>query len=133
MKRWRLRCDDDSAPVGTAPNIEQHDDGSGVIRSGLRFCFATAIQIPNHERVVMKKLCAVLTMLAILVVGLGFYRGWFALSSPASDAGSGTVNINLATDPGKMKQDAQAVKDKATELTGGVKEDVKADGQASTL
>ena len=78
----------------------------------------------------MKKLGAVLIVLAILVVGLGFYRGWFALSRPASDAGSNKVNINLATDPDKMKQDAQAVKDKATELTGGVTEDVKADGQA---
>ena len=78
----------------------------------------------------MKKLGAVLAVVVILVVALGFYRGWFALSRPASDAGSNQVNINLAADPDKMKQDAQAVKDKATELTGGVKEDVKADGQA---
>ena len=81
----------------------------------------------------MKKLFAVFTVLAILVVGLGFYRGWFALSRPASDAGSSTVNINLATDTDKMKQDAEMVTDKATELTGGVKEDVKADGQASDI
>ena len=81
----------------------------------------------------MKKLFAVFTVLAILVVGLGFYRGWFALSRPASDAGSNTVNINLATDTDKMKQDAEMVTDKATELTGGVTEDVKADGQASDI
>ena len=79
----------------------------------------------------MKKLGVVLIAIAILVVGLGFYRGWFALSRPAPDAGSNKVNINLATDPDKMKQDAQAVKDKATELTGGVMEDVKTDGQAN--
>jgi cell division protein FtsX len=79
----------------------------------------------------MKKLGAVLAVLVILVVALGFYRGWFALSRPASDAGSNQVNINLAADPDKMKQDAQAVKDKATELTGGVTDDVKADGQAN--
>jgi hypothetical protein len=81
----------------------------------------------------MKKLGALLITFAILVVGLGFYRGWFALSRPAPDAGSNKVNINLATDPDKMKQDAQAVKDKATELTGGVTEDVKADGQANDI
>jgi len=80
----------------------------------------------------MKKLGAVLAVLAILFVGVGFYRGWFALSRPA-DAGSNKVNINLATDPDKMKQDAQALKDKATELTGGVTEDVKADGQANDI
>jgi hypothetical protein len=80
----------------------------------------------------MKTLGVVLIAIAILV-GLGFYRGWFALSRPAPDAGSNKVNINLATDPDKMKQDAQAVKDKATELTGGVTEDVKADGQANDI
>ena len=81
----------------------------------------------------MKKLSAVLIVIAILVVGLGFYRGWFALSRPAADAGSNKVNINLATDPDKMKQDAKMVTDKATELTGGVTDDVKADGQASDI
>jgi hypothetical protein len=78
----------------------------------------------------MKKLGAVLAVLVILIVGVGFYRGWFALSRPV-DAGSNKVNINLATDTDKMKQDAQTVKDKATELTGGATEDAKADGQAS--
>ena len=81
----------------------------------------------------MKKLSAVLIATAILVVGLGFYRGWFAFSRPAADAGSNNVNINLATDTDKMKQDAKLVTDKATELTGGVTDDVKADGQASDI
>lgn len=79
----------------------------------------------------MRKLGAVLIVLAILMVGVGFYRGWFAVSSPAPDAGSNQVNVNLAADPDKMKQDAEMVKDKATELTGGVTDDVKADGQAN--
>ena len=65
----------------------------------------------------MKTLGVVLVVLAIGVVGLGFFRGWFALSSPA---GGDQVNVNLATDTGKMKDDATAVKDKAAELTGNV-------------
>lgn len=81
----------------------------------------------------MKRLSVVLIAIAILVVGLGFYRGWFALSRSAPDAGSNKVNINLAADPDKMKQDAAIVKDKASELTGGVTDDVKADGQASDI
>ena len=81
----------------------------------------------------MKTLSVVLIAIAILVVGLGFYRGWFAFSRPASDAGSNNVNINLATDTDKMKQDAKMVTNKATELTGGVTDDVKADGQASDI
>jgi hypothetical protein len=77
----------------------------------------------------MKQLSAFLVVLAVLVVGVGFYRGWFALSSPAPEPGSSEMNINLATDPGKMKQDVQTAKDKASELTGGVTDDVKVDGQ----
>ncbi|HUG93418.1 MAG TPA: hypothetical protein VML55_21445 [Planctomycetaceae bacterium] len=66
----------------------------------------------------MRKFLVVVIVLAICVVGFGFYRGWFAFSSPDPAAGSDTVNINLATDKDKMKDDAQAVKDKAAELTG---------------
>ena len=80
----------------------------------------------------MKKLSALIAI-TILVVGLGFYRGWFALSRPAADAGSNTVNINLAADPDKMKQDAKMVTDKATALTSGVTKDNKADGQANDI
>jgi hypothetical protein len=79
----------------------------------------------------MKKLGAALTLLAILVVGLGFYRGWFTLTSPAPESGSSKVNINLATDPDQMKQDVQTTKDKVAELTDGVTDDVKAEGQAA--
>jgi len=42
----------------------------------------------------------------------------------------GTVTINLAAHPNRMKQDAETVTDKATKLPGGVTDDVKADGQA---
>lgn len=71
----------------------------------------------------MKKLLAVLVVIAICVVGFGFYRGWFALSSPSPTAESNDVNVNLATDTDKMKEDAQTVKDKAAELTGNATED----------
>jgi hypothetical protein len=70
----------------------------------------------------MKKLLIVVLVLAICVVGFGFYRGWFALSSPDSEGGD-RVNINLATDTGKMQDDADAVRDKAAELTGNSAEE----------
>jgi hypothetical protein len=80
----------------------------------------------------MKKL-STLIVISFLIVGLGFYRGWFALSRPAADSGSNKVNINLSADPEKMKQDAKMVTDKATALTGGVRKDTKADGQANDI
>ena len=67
----------------------------------------------------MKNLIWLLIVLAIFVVVLGFYRGWFALSSPR-DTESNKVNINLTVDPDKAKEDAETVKDKTTELTGKV-------------
>ena len=66
----------------------------------------------------MNRLFAVLIVLALLVVGFGFYRGWFALSSRSPDAGSNKVNINLTVDRDKMQEDAETVKNRATELTG---------------
>ena len=60
----------------------------------------------------------VLVVLALCVVGFGFYRGWFALSSPSSGTGSNQVNVNLTVDPDKVKADAESVKQKTTELTG---------------
>ena len=72
----------------------------------------------------MMKRGAVLTVLAIVIVALGFYRGWFALSSPASDAGSNKVKVSLTVDPDKVKQDAETVKEKTTELTGQAKKEI---------
>lgn len=68
----------------------------------------------------MKRLLAVLIVLTLLVVGLGFYRGWFALSSSEADDGSNKVNVNLTMDADKMKADAKAVKKKSAELTDDV-------------
>ena len=77
----------------------------------------------------MKKRGAVLTVLAIVIVALGFYRGWFALSRPASDAGSNKVKVSLTVDPDKVKQDAETVKEKTTELTGQAKKEIHGLGE----
>ena len=78
----------------------------------------------------MKKL-SVLFAIAILVVGLGFYRGWFAFSRSAPNTATNKVSITLDADPDKMKQDAKIVTDRAKQLTGGVRNDGKADGRAN--
>jgi hypothetical protein len=44
----------------------------------------------------------VLAVSVILIAGVGFYRGGFALFRPP-DAESNKVSINLATDTDKMK------------------------------
>lgn len=67
-----------------------------------------------------------LIVLVLLVVGVGFYRGWFALSGSNADKGSNKVNVNLTMDRDKFEEDAQTVKDKAVELTGQATPDAAA-------
>jgi hypothetical protein len=62
---------------------------------------------------------SVIISLAILLIAVGFYRGWFALSSPAGDPGHKT-NVNLTVDEDKMREDAATVRHK----TGQIKDDV---------
>jgi len=72
-----------------------------------------------------RTIMSVLFVLLVGVVALGFYRGWFALSSSHPDIGSDKVNVNLTVDRGKMQEDAAAVKNKATHLTGNVTAEAK--------
>ena len=72
---------------------------------------------------------AVLLVLIVCLVGIGLYRGWFALSSNGPDAGSGKVKINLTVDPDKAKADAEKVKDKTTELGDRARDTVKQDNR----
>ena len=91
----------------------------------------TAYTEPKYEQLqirknkVMKKLFTVLTVLAICVISFGFYRNWFAVSSPSPAEGSNEVNINLSTDTDKIKEDVETVKVKVEKLTGNDKEDPK--------
>lgn len=68
----------------------------------------------------MKKLIFVVLVLLVCVVGFGFYRGWFSLSSSSPGMGSDKVNINLTVDPDKMKADTKMSKSKTIEPTAPV-------------
>lgn len=65
----------------------------------------------------MKTLMKMLFVLAICIAVLGFYRGWFSLSSSGRDAETNEVNVSLTVDPDKMKEDAETVEEKTAELT----------------
>ena len=70
------------------------------------------------------RLFPVLIVLVLLVIGFGFYRGWFAMSSSNADKGSNKVNVNLTMDGNKMQEDAATVQNKTAELTGGAKKEI---------
>jgi hypothetical protein len=67
---------------------------------------------------------AVLALLFVLIA-VGFYRGWFAVSSRGRDARGSKVNINLTVDRDKVQEDAETVKNKAAQFAGEVSEEVK--------
>lgn len=60
----------------------------------------------------------VLVVLVLCVVGIGFYRGWFVLSSDGGGDEGNKVEVQLTVDPDKARDDAKAVGAKARELTG---------------
>ena len=71
----------------------------------------------------MNRFLLVLMVLVLCVVGIGFYSGWWTVTSSSPDADSNQVDINLSVDPDKVRTDAEAVQDKATELTDQAKKD----------
>lgn len=68
----------------------------------------------------MKKmtLFKVLVVMVLAVVGIGFYRDWFEVSSGRTGSGGGQVDVNLTVDTDKAQEDAQAVETKAREFAG---------------
>ena len=75
----------------------------------------------------MKRSITFVLVLIVCVAAVGFYRGWFTLSSKPEE-GSNKVDVNLTMDRGKMEQDAETVKEKTTEFVGKVKETVTEPG-----
>ena len=78
----------------------------------------------------MKKVTAVLLVYAILVIASSIFWVRYAVSKSRLIVRGNTGNIRLAADTDKMKKNVQTTTNNATEQTGGVTEDVTADGQA---
>jgi hypothetical protein len=74
----------------------------------------------------MKGFFFVLVLLAIGIVGVGLYRGWFQVSTQKGEDKS-TVSITM--DKNKIKEDEEKVKDKVQDLGRQVK-DRSTDGPA---
>ena len=57
----------------------------------------------------MKKLVVVVVLLLATVAGLGFYRGWFSLSTENTDH---KPSATITVDKDKIREDEQKSKDK---------------------
>lgn len=69
----------------------------------------------------MKRFLLVLLLLVVAVVGLGFYLGWFRLSTEHTDQ---STNIQITVDNNKIREDEERAKEKLHEAGQKVKQRV---------
>lgn len=69
----------------------------------------------------MKRLISFVFVLALIVTGVGFYRGWFTVASE-SDSRNHKVDVHLTVDTQKVKEDSKVLKVKAKALKDTVSE-----------
>jgi hypothetical protein len=81
----------------------------------------------------VKKVSAVLLLYAILVIASSIFWVRYAVSKSRLTVGGNTSNARLATDTSRTKKNAQITTNNATELTDGVTDGDKADGQANDI
>ncbi len=63
----------------------------------------------------MVRVLGALLLLAAGVAGLGYYLGWFHVSTGGT-TGGGATTVDVTIDKEKMKADAEAAKEKAKAL-----------------
>lgn len=64
----------------------------------------------------MARIINTLLLLVACVLAIGFYRGWFTITSQ-QDVDTRKVNINVTVDTEKVKEDTEKVKSKTAALT----------------
>ena len=64
----------------------------------------------------MGRVINTILFLALCLAGVGFFRGWFSLSSQ-TDPETEKVNVNLTIDTTKVKADTEFLREKAAEIT----------------
>jgi hypothetical protein len=66
----------------------------------------------------MRALVSVCVVVLVVLVAVGFYRGWFALSGPARDPDGNRINVGLTVDPAKASADAAEARDAVSDAAG---------------
>lgn len=64
------------------------------------------------------KIGAWFLLLLVIIASIGFYRGWFKLSTQNDGSRDGNVEVKLNVNRDKMDADAMAGQNKVQELTG---------------
>jgi len=77
----------------------------------------------------MSKLLGILFLVIVVIAGIGFARGWFAVSRNRDDA-TNRVDVNLSVDSDKIREDKDAAKREAKEFTEETAETFRGVGNA---
>ena len=75
----------------------------------------------------MRKFLGTLVILAMIVAAVGYYRGWYDIST---DDRPGETNIEMTIDKDKIKQDAEAARQKASEFAADQNDQDRSIGRA---
>jgi hypothetical protein len=76
----------------------------------------------------MRKLLFLLLVLVVGGVGLGFYLGWFSVST-SRDPATGRTGVQLTIDQEKMKTDTQAARQKVAGAVNQTRGQERPDGK----
>lgn len=76
----------------------------------------------------MRSLVKVLIVLVVILIAIGFYRGWFGFSRSVSDQEGNKVEVKMSVDKGKIKSDVSKAEEKVKEEVRELEEKVKAKG-----
>ncbi len=69
----------------------------------------------------MRKTAVILLLLVIVVIGVGFYLGWFGVSA-SHDSDAGRTAIQFVIDQNKIKADFNTAKERISGAASGVNE-----------
>ena len=73
----------------------------------------------------MRKILGSLVVLLLIVVVVGVFRGWFGVPSGGYSPDDKRATFSVDVDKEKIKEDAEAVKDKAGKITDKIKDSTK--------
>jgi hypothetical protein len=76
----------------------------------------------------MKGFVVPLALVAVVVVGIGFYQGWFQVGS---DNAKGKSDVTLSVDKDKIKEDGKTAVAKLEDVGHQIKEKIKEDGKTA--
>jgi Cu/Ag efflux protein CusF len=81
----------------------------------------------------MRKFLLTLIVLIAIVIGVGFYLGWFVASMDRNADSNGKITVSLDINPAKIFGTTQAVAQKAEQVERGIKEKIDGQGNAETV